>query len=704
MNGDYGDVDLVESLRTTLGRLEVALDVVDEAIVWVDGDGRVSWCNNAFDALVGRMRLENLSIDIVELLPLVGAEGPLPRDRHPAIQVLGEGGRLDGNYDLPGTPLRTLEVQASSVRSEGVVQTIMVLRDITDRLRREREAARRAAYVAMLHGVAARANEGNDLPDALRHALGCVAVHAGWRFAQVWLPDARGDHLHVSDPVYTADPDRFATLREVSLQLRLEAGQGLPGRVLETGAPLWVADVFNRPVSTRTRIAKVHGVHGAFAFPVVTRGRVRAVLEFFSDAVMPPDEVLLDTAREVGNQLARVFERADADQALRDANDELEGRVLARTAEVSEAISLLEAERETLRMRERAIDASTEGIVLFDVTSPLLPIQYVKAGYEAMFGWPREELLGQPASMLLGNEPDPKTYDTLMVLIQRGRAFTVDGEVPRRDGGTLWVRASFTPIHEPGGPITGWLVVDSDMSRQREVDRLKNELVSTVSHELRTPLGSMCGFAELLLAREHPPERQRKFLSIILEEGRRLGKLVDDFLDIQRIESGRQTYAFETADLSALVQEAVAAFGGVRGANVTVVLADPPLPPLRMDPARIRQVLANLISNAIKFSPNGGDVTVRTAHHPGWARVSVVDHGIGIPYDAQSRLFTRFFRVDNRDTRQIGGTGLGLALVKALVEAHGGQVGLESEPGVGSTFWFDLPTGEGGEEFPDLFA
>lgn len=703
MTGEPDDVDLVDSLRTTLGRLEVALDAVAEAIVWVDEDGRVSWCNNAFDALLDRMRLENLSMDIVELLPLADDDGPLARDQHPGLLVMGTGAHHAATYHLLVEPRRVVEVQASSVRAHDATQTILLLRDVTGRVQAEQEARHRAAYVEMLHEVAAHANEGNDVAEVLRHTLDCVARNGRWGFAQVWLPDARGDHLLLSDPVYATDAEAFASLRAVSLSLRLGEGQGLPGRVLQAGAPLWVADV-NQSSGVRTRIAKVHGVHGAFAFPVRVRGRVRAVLEFFSANVMPRDEVLLSVAKDVGDQVARVFERADADQALRDANDELEGRVLARTAEVGEALALLEAERETLRLRERAIDASTEGIVLFDVTNALQPIQYVNAGYEAMFGWSREELLGQPASMLLGNEPDPRSFEHLARALAKGHAFTVEGEVPRRDGSPIWVRASFTPLHEPGGVVTAWLVVDSDITRQREVDRLKNELVSTVSHELRTPLGSMCGFAELLLAREHPPERQRKFLKIILEEGRRLGNLVNDFLDIQRIESGRQSYAMELTELPALVQEAVASFGGLESHDIRVEVPPGPIAPIRFDPARIRQVLANLLSNAIKFSPEGGEVCVVISCRPGWARVSVADHGIGIPYEAQARLFTRFYRVDNGATRKIGGTGLGLALVKALVEGHGGQVGIESEPGAGSTFWFELPTGEPAEEFPDLFA
>lgn len=698
------DPELVDSLRSTLGRLEVALDAVNEGIVWVDEEGRISWCNSGFDRIVGRMRIENLGMSLAGLFPLLGPEGVLGTDEHPAMQVLRSGGRLHEQFDRADVEGGVVEVQATAVRAVGGNHGVIVIRDVSERVRREREAARHAAYVEMLHEVAARANESNDLADAMSYTLRCVAEHAGWAFGQVWIPDAVGNRVHVWDPVHAPDAERFAGLRERSLELHLGPGQGLPGKILEARAPLWIADV--RELTQPGRRGDVRNeVRAAFGFPVLVRGKVRAILEFFSLQVLPRDGVLVELAREVGSQLARVFERSDADQALRTANDELEGHVMARTAELGEALALLEAERETSRMRERAIDASADGIVIFDASDALHPVQYVNAGFEALFGYSRHDILGQSWLLLLGPEPDGAVYETIIRRIGAGQQFTLEVEVPRPDLTRFWVRASFTPVREDAGVARQWVVVATDITRQKEVDRLKNELVSTVSHELRTPLGSMCGFAELLLAREHPPARQRQFLGIILEEGRRLGRLVDDFLDIQRIESGRQSYHMELASLDEIAQQAVASFGGVARAHIRLEPLAAPLAPLRMDPARIRQVLANLLSNAVKFSREGGEVQLRLEPRAGCIRVSVVDHGIGIAADALPRLFTRFYRVDNRDTRTIGGTGLGLALVKALVDAHGGRVGVESEPGVGSTFWFELPTDAASEpEFPDLFA
>lgn len=222
-------------------------------------------------------------------------------------------------------------------------------------------------------------------------------------------------------------------------------------------------------------------------------------------------------------------------------------------------------------------------------------------------------------------------------------------------------------------------------------ERLKDELVSTVSHELRTPLTSLRGFSELLLKREYPPDKQKQFLSIIHNESARLTALINDFLDLQRIESGQQIYNFEDVDILPVLQEALAVFQREESPHSFSSVTPDSLPLVSVDVDRIRQVLTNLIANAVKYSPQGGAITVRAVSEPDKIVVSVIDQGVGISPEARAKLFRKFFRVDNRETRSIGGTGLGLALVKDLIEAHGGNVWVESEPGQGSTFSFSLP-------------
>lgn len=168
--------------------------------------------------------------------------------------------------------------------------------------------------------------------------------------------------------------------------------------------------------------------------------------------------------------------------------------------------------------------------------------------------------------------------------------------------------------------------------------------------------------------------------------------MINNFLDLQRIEVGRETYTFSHLALQPLLQDAVRVFTS-QGAHAFQIMVPNSLPLVRADGDRLRQVLANLLSNAVKFSPHGGNILVSARHEGAAVIVSVTDQGIGIAKDATEKLFTKFYRVDNRETRAIGGTGLGLALVKEIIEAHQGQVWVESEQGLGSRFFFTLPAG-----------
>ena len=257
------------------------------------------------------------------------------------------------------------------------------------------------------------------------------------------------------------------------------------------------------------------------------------------------------------------------------------------------------------------------------------------------------------------------------------------------DGKRRMISLVAAPLIE-SGRVTGVVGVFRDVTREQEVSRLKDEFVSLVSHELRTPMASVLGFSELMLTRQVSQEKSRLYVETIHKEAQRLSNLISDFLDIQRMEAGRQVYNFSEVSLSFLVRPVLDLFNNERE-RIKVEFPDD-LTMIRADPDRIVQTLTNLIGNAIKYSPNGGDIILRAhLNENQMVEASVQDNGLGIPKEAQSQLFNKFFRVDNSDRREIGGTGLGLAISREIIEAHGGKIWVDSALGKGSIFHFTLP-------------
>jgi signal transduction histidine kinase len=232
--------------------------------------------------------------------------------------------------------------------------------------------------------------------------------------------------------------------------------------------------------------------------------------------------------------------------------------------------------------------------------------------------------------------------------------------------------------------------LEAQNQQLRESERLKSELVSIVSHELRTPLASVLGFTSLLLTRDFDEDTRQRYLGIVDGQARRLGSLIDDFLDARRLEQGQLKLSRERVELGALLREQAELFYG-QSERHRLKLAIPPEPlTVRGDRNRLAQVIGNLLSNAIKYSPEGGVVELVGEGQNGKIRFAVRDQGVGIPDDQQSQIFTRFFRGDAAASG-IGGTGLGLAVSREIVEAHGGRIGFTSEEREGSTFWVELP-------------
>ena len=237
----------------------------------------------------------------------------------------------------------------------------------------------------------------------------------------------------------------------------------------------------------------------------------------------------------------------------------------------------------------------------------------------------------------------------------------------------------------------GTLLVHRDITKEYEIGEMKSELVSTVSHELRTPLASILGFTELLITKELKPERKTKYLQTIYNESKRLTSLINDFLDIQRMESKKQTYEKKFIDISTIIQNVIELQEVNTSLHKITLSIELEETMILGDKHKLQQVFMNLLSNAIKYSPDGGNILIRIYGNQQKVSIDVKDEGLGIPQDAIPNLFQQFYRVDNSDRRKIGGTGLGLAIVQEIIKAHEGTITVSSEYGVGSTFTTQFP-------------
>ncbi len=341
------------------------------------------------------------------------------------------------------------------------------------------------------------------------------------------------------------------------------------------------------------------------------------------------------------------------------------------------------------------LDTVGEGIVSADDNGMIV---MVNPEIQRIFGYQTEELMGQSLVMLMpadyrdAHQAGMARYLASGIPHVLGKRLELEGLRKNGQVFPLEIYISETRIAEQH------LFTASirDITQRKEYDRMRDDFVSTVSHELRTPLASVMGWTETLLSEKPGPltDLQKRFLGIVYDSSGRLNRLIEEILTVSRIQRGTlqlNRKEFSPRESMAGVGEMLKSVAEPKGIAVDYQEHWPPNVRLLGDPDRIEQVLTNLISNAIKFSPGGGTVTVESTEAEGCWRVTVRDQGIGIPAAELPQLFERFYRASNANEAQIQGTGLGLYVCKAIVEGHGGEIGVESVQDEGTTVWFTLP-------------
>ena len=340
------------------------------------------------------------------------------------------------------------------------------------------------------------------------------------------------------------------------------------------------------------------------------------------------------------------------------------------------------------------IENSADGIMILDSQRR---VEIVNRALLTMTGLTREQAIGRPCDRVLqlqnvrGHDLCTEELDETQLPMQ-GTVYA-EGDLVRPGRGRLVVGVRYTPLWDEAGHLRNFIVNIVDITRYREAEEMKSTFISVISHELKTPVALIKGYATTLAREDAHWDQQalREGLQVIEEESDRLNRLIDNLLDASRIQAGALELELGDVNLPQLMRQASERFATQTDRHRFVLDFPPSFPIVIGDEGRLRQVIDNLISNAIKYSPNGG--TIRLG---GWAEEDqvtayVADEGIGIPPEEQSRLFSRFYRIDSSLRRQTQGAGLGLFLCKSLIEAHGGKIWVNSEPGKGATFFFTLP-------------
>ncbi len=359
-------------------------------------------------------------------------------------------------------------------------------------------------------------------------------------------------------------------------------------------------------------------------------------------------------------------------------------------------------ERETRGLLDKVMDGCQAAVDVRDLEGRFLMVNRYQA---ALYGRRPEEMLGKNLTDLFTPESLNVSRETDREVCETRRPLTV--EIPiQLNGATHTFLAAKYPLIDASGRVGGVCCVATDITMQKDAEaaleqardaaeqasHFKDEFLSTMSHELRTPLNAVIGFSELLVQNRYGPlnDRQSSYVSNIHTAGQHLLRLINDILDLSKIEAGRLELSPEDVPLGSLAGDVLASLKSLADQkNISLACVCPAAVMVRADPVRVQQIITNLVGNAIKFTPEGGGVTVTLREEGGFARTEVADTGPGIPPAEQKLIFESFYRA--RQSRRREGAGLGLAIAKRLVEGHHGEFGLQSEVGKGSTFFFTLP-------------
>ena len=524
----------------------------------------------------------------------------------------------------------------------------------------------RSRDLAALLTVAEVATQSLDIEKILNDTLDKSLEILGFDVGFIRTLDRENKNMLVRVARGLRSPEFLAGLAPIGTERR-----NVSRIVFETKEPYICTDIRKNSIY-KNRSMEREGVVSTAAAPVMSKNRVLGIMVVGSRRPHRFRKREIKLLMAFGSQLGAALENAELYQKVNESKVYIENLV------------------------ENAADL----IITADLEDRILTWN---RGAEVLFGYSKDEVIGKHLSILLPSERFHELEEMRAKVQISGALRDIEVRSKRKDGVMVFLSLSVSPIRDAEGKIVGFLRVAKDITekkryerRLKELDKMKSDFVSNVSHELRTPLTSIKGSVDNMLdgLTGSLNEKQVRYLSRIKSNTDRLSRLINDLLDLSRIEAGRVEVRPTTLPLTALAEEVAEYLKALAAEKLIRVEVPSPDPSVTVwaDRDKVTQVLMNLIGNAVKFTPRDGKVTVAIEKNGNdYVQISVADTGPGILPEEANKIFSKFYQVANLDKQKPTGSGLGLAISKALVEMHGGKIWMESEVGRGSTFYFTLP-------------
>lgn len=701
----------------------VIANTASDAIITIDADSRIHFVNRAAERIFGYSREEMVGQSLTMLMPdylrhvhRAGLERYVSTgERHITEAVALPGLHRDG-HEIP------LELSFGEYTENGVQFFTGIARDVTERKRLEDRFAAQYQVARVLA-------EADVVDDAAPQLLRAICESLSWEIGQLWIVNEDPALSWVA--AWHVEGIEASQFVAVSRERTFERGIGLPGRIWATAASTWITDVTTDPNFPRGRFASIAGLRSGFGFPVMFRGEVLGAMEFFSRRTQEPDRHILEMMNGLGNQIGQFLQRkrvetereevvAREQRARREAEAAIDRiRSVQMVTDVALAhLSLDELLAELLDRVRDALEADTVAILLLDEKSDEL-VAWAAKGLEEEVEQRVRVPLGagfagriatgkSPLRIDLSEETDivnpllrQKGIRSLLgvPLLVEGRVIGVIhvGKLSQREFDDDDTHLLQLVADRIALAIDNARLFEEEHSARQEAEaanRAKDEFLTMLSHELRTPLTPIIGWIHMIRTGMVPGDESDRGLSVIEKNSHALKHLINDLLDMSAILSGKMRMESQPLRLDNPLNEALETVRPLAaGRQIEINVKSWPEPIIVSgDRGRLAQVFWNLLHNAIKFSGPGSRIEVVSEVSGGNAVVSVEDSGRGIPSEFLPHVFERFRQADGSKTRPFGGLGLGLALVKSFVEAHGGSVSAASAGiGSGSRFTIQLP-------------